>query len=120
MFYGLLRYKIVVLNFISAMVGVVLVVYVVYSARFKETSARFESESLNISTRLQHSFQASSLVLKALRPVFSGDRIPSYDDFISLTEPLIADIPGIKALEWIPRVKQSEVQSYVSAMNQQD
>ena len=119
MFYRLLRYKMVVLNFILAMVGVVLVVYVVYSARFKETSARFESESLNISTRLQHFFQSSSLVLKALRPNFSGDRIPSFDDFISLTEPLIADTPDIKALEWIPRVKQSEVQSYVSAMNQQ-
>ncbi len=115
----LLRYKMVVFNFILAMVGVVLVVYVVYSAQFKETTARFDSESLNISTRLQHSFQSSALVLKALRPVFSGDRIPSYGDFISLTQPLFTDIPGIKALEWIPRVKQSEVQSYVSAMNQQ-
>ncbi len=119
MFYGLFRYKSVVLNFILAMVAVVLVAYVVYSARFKEMSARFESESFNISMRLQHSFQSSSLVLKALRPMFSGDRIPSFNDFISLTQPLLADITGIKALEWIPRVKQSEVQSYVSAMNQQ-
>jgi len=109
----------VVINFILAMVVVGFVVYVVYSAQLKETVARFESESLNISTRLQHYFQSSSIVLKALRPVFSSDRIPSYSDFISLAEPLLADIPGIKALEWIPRVKQSEVQSYVSAMNQQ-
>ena len=117
--YRLLRYKIVVLNFILAMVGVVFVIYIVSSAQVKEMSVRFESESLNISTRLQHSFQSSSLVLKALRPIFIGDGIPSYDDFISLTQPLLADIIGIKALEWIPRVKQSEVQSYVSAMHQQ-
>jgi len=119
MFYRLLRYKTVAVNFILAIGVVVVVVYVVYSAQLKETAARFESESLNISTRLQYSFQSSSLVLKALRPVFSSDRIPRYSDFISLTQPLLADIPGIKALEWIPRVKQSEVQSYVSAMKQQ-
>ncbi len=63
---------------------------------------------------IQRAFALSQLAIEASQSFFSSIDDIDYSKFKRFSSPLIAKSPGIHAIEWIPRIKQSDVNKYLS------
>jgi len=107
------------INFYLAMIGIVislLIGYVIYSYETKVIELNFSRDiDLKVAT-LERELLVRVEVLFALQAFYDNSVTVTYDEFQNFTKVFIKRHPGIKALEWAPKVthEQRLVEKYKS------
>ncbi|MCK5121386.1 MAG: CHASE domain-containing protein [Methylococcales bacterium] len=78
----------------------------------------FEREASERISTIQRSFALNQLAIESSQSFFSTTDDIDHLKFKRFVLPLFSKLPGIKAMEWIPRIKYSEVSKHLSKMQE--
>lgn len=68
--------------------------------------AEFERDAKAVSVSIHRGLEASLLVVKSITHFYHANSSVSREQFQIFTKGALDEVPGIQALEWIPRVSQ--------------
>ena len=105
----------VVLIGIGLSVGAAAVIHL-HEVRMVER--RFDMVAQEIAHELGHHLSSDSEVLRTLGALFVGNRQPDLKTFQYMSELVIAEHDEIRAIEWVPRIVEANVDSFVAEMKE--
>jgi len=83
-------------------------------------SDNFHSQLVNEASErisaVKRSFEFNQLAVEASQSFFSSTEEINHSKFKKFIPPLFSKLPGIKAMEWVPLIKSSEVDKHLSKM----
>jgi len=86
----------------------------------KIDSDNFHSQLVNEASErisaVKRSFEFNQLAVEASQSFFSATEEINHSKFKKFISPLFSKLPGIKAMEWVPLIKFSEVDKHLSRM----
>lgn len=103
---------------LSLVIGVALTFSIYGALRQNDalrTAREFDSLAEERVRSLAKTVTTSVEKVRATRALFDASEFVTREEFARFVTPLLADQTGVRALEWIPRVRASEIESYVRA-----
>jgi len=91
-----------------------------YVALKRIDSDNFHSKLANEASErisaVKRSFEVNQLAIEASQSFFSSTNNIDHLKFKKFISPLFSKLPGIKAMEWVPRINYSEIDKHLSKM----
>ena len=109
------RYRPSLIAIIAGVVLAVVMFYVVRHFEYREIEAKFYIDATNRFNSIQKEIDLNLEVIQSLRILYESSEHVSRQKFQGFATPQLAEHGGIQALEWIPRVSDSERAQYERA-----
>ena len=78
----------------------------------REAAEDLRTEAKEYSYEFKTAVKMRIMIVDAVRALFLASVKVERDEFAQFVEPLLSQIPGIQALEWIPRVPHAQRMEY--------
>lgn len=109
------NYPAVIVTLIAGALLTTVIFLTVYHFEKIQVENMFVKNSEQSTVDISDQLNTSLLALKSLAAFYDSSVYVSREEFKTFVTPLLKDIPSLKALEWIPRVKEHERAEYVKA-----
>lgn len=88
--------------------------FTLFRMELNRIKADFEKDSLERVEAIENTLGDNVLALKSLRNLYYISESVERKDFIQFTSTFIHELPGVEAIEWVPKVTYEELEGYIT------
>ena len=89
---------------------------VIYLHEGREIESHYQRIAESIAKEIEHNIALESEALNSMSALFINNQTPDFETFRQVSEDLISHHPELRAGEWVPRIKQAQLDEFIESM----